>query len=474
VRAYASDRLVDAGASAALAGRHAHWALALAEDAGDSPGLDSDAANLRAGLEWVLAHEADQALRFWLALWPFWLRRIDLAEAHQRFDDALAAGGESSALRAQALLAAAAIDVRGGAMACGLGHARESLQLAVAAGDRPAEWRAVQLLGGIAFAYDDAVEAIDWFTRGVDIADGEGMRAARALGIYSIGVARWILGETAAAGELLARSIDEFRAVADSPERVPAPINLGEMLSTGTGEPSVLRIIFEDTLAPFVEVTPTTAIGYLLANQAQIVRAGGDLARARGLLAESTACFESIGDERGCADVVVRRAFLEVSEGALSTARASLEQALHQRRRLNDRRRVGLALEGLGLVETMAGDFAAAAAHLAEAEVLFRRAGDRWGLASTLWRTADLALARGDLDDAETALQRARHVLGEAQRERWIALTLAGLAEVAVRRGDTDRADELLREAGDRFRAKRDEMGAAAVDDRRSALLRRR
>ena len=474
VRAYASDRLAEAGESAALAARHARWALALAEGAGDAPGLDRDAANLRAGLDWVVAHEPDLAVPFCLAPWPFWLRRTDLAEAHQRFLDALAAGGGSAALRADALLAAAAIDVRAGSMACGLGHARESLQMAVDRGDGRAEWRAVHFLGGSVIAHDEPATALEWFARGLQIADREGLPAARALGVYSMGVARALLGEAAAAEELVARSIEEFRALSDSSERVPAPTNLGETFSTAASDRAAVRIVFEDTLQPFVEISCKTAIGYLLANQAQILRVVGDLARARALLAESRACFESTGDERGCADVAVRQAYVEIAEGALPAARACLEQALEQRRGLNDRRRVGLALQGLGLVETIAGDHVRAAERLAEAEELFRRSGDRWGLATTLWRIADLALARGDLDGAEAALQRARQILDEAQRERWIALTLAGLAELALLRGDPDQADALLLEAGERFRAKHDELGAAAVEGRRQDLLRRR
>jgi predicted ATPase len=473
IRMYAADRLGAAGETVALTARHAQWALALAEREGDAPTLDREAANLRAALDTVLAREPDLALRLCIALWPFWLRRIDLTEAHERFVEALAAVPGRSARRADALLAVAAFDYRAGALECGRGHVHESLDIAVELGDRRAEWRALQFLGGAAFTDDEPAAALEWFERARALAAGEGFAAAHALTVYSIGVAQLLLGDGAVAERLVAESVEAFRALAGSPERVPSPINVSERLTADIGARPNLRIVFEDTLLPFVELSSDTAIGYVLANQAQMVRARGDLARARALLAESAGYFERAGDERGRADVLVRHAYLELADGRIPAARSCLTQALEQRRRLNDRRRVGLVLQGLGLVETLAGDLAAAGAHLDEADELFRRAGDRWGLASTLWRRADVAFAAGDLDAAEHALQQAADVLRQAQRRRWIALTLASLAEVAVLRGDAERADTLLAEAAELFRAKHDALGAAAAEDRRIALAAR-
>src|SRR5439155_19399872 len=110
IRLYARGRLDAAGESFQLAERHARWALALAEEERGSPRLDLDAANLRAALDTLLARAPGDALRFCVALWPFWLRRIDLHEARRRFDEALAAAPERTALRAAALVGAAASD----------------------------------------------------------------------------------------------------------------------------------------------------------------------------------------------------------------------------------------------------------------------------------------------------------------------------------------------------------------------------
>ncbi|MGZ4354172.1 MAG: ATP-binding protein [Gaiellaceae bacterium] len=471
VRLYARERLDEAGETTAITGRHAAWALALAEQERDSPLLDREAANLRAALDTLLARQPHDALGFCVALWPFWLRRIDLAEAQRRFAEALAAAPGRTALRAEALFAAAALDFRGGTLSRGMARAEESYTVASEIGDARAEWRAMQFLGEFGIANEQGiVDAATWLERGLELARREGFTAPEAIGVYTLGVARWVLGDLAGAEELLEQSLASLRTLARSPERIPSPINVADMRSSDPGGRPGLRVVFEETLQPFVEVSCDAAVGYVLANLAAIARARGDLARARSLPDEAAERFAQADDERGQADVLVRHAYLELAEGSLPEARACLERALLLRRELHDRRGVGLVLAGLGLIDTTAGDHQSAERLLAEAREIFRRAGDRWGLASTLWRTADLALECGRLDDAEAALQEARGVLGETQRERWIGHTVAGLAEVAVLRGDLERAAALFADARDRYASTDDGLGVAFVEERLHTL----
>jgi predicted ATPase len=470
VRLYARERLDEAGETSALTERHSRWALALAEAQRSSPRLDRDAANLRAALETLLERAPGDAIRLCVALWPFWLRRIDLHEARRRFDEALAAAPERTAVRADALLAAAAIDFRSGTLARALSHAEESHAVASEIGDAYAEWRALQFLGEFGIAGDAADVAMPWLERALELARREGFAAAEAICVYSLGVAYWILGDLPRAEEFLACSLGLFGALAGSPERIMSPVNIAEIRTSQRGGRPGLRVVFEDSLQPFVELSCDAAVSYVLVNQAGIVRARGDLVRARALLDESAARFEDSGDEAGTAAVLVRRAYLELAEGAHAAARGALEAALELRRGQGDRRGLGLVLAGLGLIDTTTGEYESAERHLAEAREMFRRAGDRWGLASTLWRTADLAFARDRLDDAEDALGEARAVLGVTGRERWIANTLAGLAEVAVLRGDVQRARALLADARDRYAARDDAPGVADVEERLRGL----
>lgn len=466
VRLYARERLDEVAESSGFAERHARWALALAEDERGAPRLDRDAANLRVALGTLLERNPADALRLCVALWPFWMRRLGLDEAQRRFTRALAAVPEQTPLRARGLLRAAAIDFRSGELSRGRELAEESYCVAVGIGDAHAQWRALQFLGEFGLAGDAADMAMPRLEQALELARCQRFRPEEAISVYSVGVASWILGHQARAERLVSESADLFSVLTGSSELIISPVNMAEIRMSPQGGAPGLRMIFEDTLQPFFEISCDAALGYVLANQAGLVSARGDLARAHALLEESGSRFETLGDDRGRAAVLVRRAYLLFAGGDLTAARRQLVQALELRRDQSDRRGVGLILAGLGLVDTTAGDYSSAERHLAEARELFRRAGDRWGLASTLWRVADLAFARERLDEAEAALEEARTVLATTGRERWIANTLAGLAEVAVLRGDLQRADALLADARDRYAARHDTSGVADVEQR--------
>jgi predicted ATPase len=470
VRLFARERLDEAGETADVAARHAWWALDLAEYGEEPTRLDREVANLRVAHDTLLATRPRDALRLCVALWEFWLRRIDLAEANRRFEQTLAAMPERTPARARGLLAAAALHLRSGGVAHGMALAQESLAIATELGDVEAEWRALHFLGDMGSAYV-AEEAIPWLEMAVALARREGVAAGEALGANTQALARWFAGDPEGADELLGRSAELFCALEGVPGKIPAPINIGEVRSSVLRERPVLRMVLEVTMQPFVEISIDAAIAYTLANRATVARVRGELERASALLDEAAERFARLQHEEGEADVLVRRAHLHVEEGSLDDARRCFEWALEVRRRLNDRRGIGLVLAGLGLVNTAAGEYESAERHLAEARDLFRRAGDRWGLATTLYRVADLAFARGRVDDAEAALLEAVPVARETRLDRWIADALAGLAEVAARRGDGERASELFAEARDRYARSGDRLSLAATDERLRAVL---
>jgi predicted ATPase len=465
VRLYARDRLVESGEESALADRQAQWAVDLADRKRDLPELDRERANLLAALDTLLARRQEDALRLCVALWTFWLRRIDLSEAYRRFEAALAVAPERTALRAEALLAVAALEARGGAPAPSVPHATESLDVAVEIGDLEAEWRALHFLGVFAITHDVG-DAFDWLERAVALARREGFAAPEAVGIYALGVAHWFTGDRETAGRLVTDGIEAFRGLEDRSEQIPSPGNMSELRMPGSGGRPGFRVVLEESFLPFVEVSCEAALSYAIANQAGLARERGEFELAHALLDESSERFRQAGDERGRIDVLVRRAYLHLVEGSLDGARECLERALEFRRGVNDRRGIGLVLSGLALIETDAGDHQSAEARLDEARGMFRRAGDRWGLVIALLRTAELEVERGRIEAAEAALDEARTVLGETRLERWNAHTFAALAEVAVLQGDRQRAAGLLADARERYAAKHDSIGVAAVDER--------
>ncbi len=281
--------------------------------------------------------------------------------------------------------------------------------------------------------------AVPWIEQGLELARREGLTGWEAVGIYSLGVARWMLDDLEAAEEHVGRSVEILRGL-DPSEPIPSPSNIAEIRTSRFAERPNLPLVFEDTLQPFAEISCAEAVGVCTREP------GRDRPRVVATTPVPGRCWtraqpasRSRPTSAGQAAVLVRRAYLALAEGDQPTARSHLEHALELRRRQSDRRGLGLALSGLGLVETLGGDHAAAERHLEEARGIFRRAGDRWGLASTLWRTADLAFARDDVDAAEAALEEALAVLWATGRERWIANTLVGLSDVALLRGDPAR-----------------------------------
>ncbi len=466
VRLYAKDLLQAAGESGALAERHASWALALVQREGDSPRLDREEANLRVAHDALLARDPDEALGYCISLTPFWLRRIDLEEAHLRFASALDAVTQRTPRRAAALLSASAIELRSGTLACGTEYAQESYEIACELADVEAQWRALQRLGELAVGLDHGREALALFEPAREIARREGLAAYEAVSEYSLGVARWLMGDLPGAEALLIEAAASFRAQAESPARIPSLLNVAEMRAADPAARPGLRIVFEETLHPLVESTCEMAVGYTLANQATIARLRDEPEHARALLQEAGACFDRSADARGQSDVHMRHAYLALSQGSTDVAREHLAQALRLRREMRDRRGVGMTLAAVGLLETVSGDYERAEQPLAEARELFRRAGDRWGLVSSLWRSADLAIARGRLDDAELALEQARAVVGATDRQGWIAATVATLAEVAALRGDDARAAMLAGQAREHYLAAGDETAAAAMQAR--------
>jgi tetratricopeptide (TPR) repeat protein len=373
---------------------------------------------------------------------------------------------ERTVRRAAALLAASAIDLRSGTLACGTDHAQQSHEIACELSDVESQWRALQRLGELAVGHDHDAQALKLFEAAREIARGAGLDAYEAVSEYSLGVAHWLQGDLQGAEELLVESAASFRALGDSQTRIPSLLNIAEMRAADPAARPGLRIVFEETLHPLVESSCHAAVGYVLSNQATIARLRGEPAHARALLDEAAARFAESDDRRGRADVLVRRTYLSLSQGSTDEAREQIAQALALRRDMRDRRGVGMALAALGLVETIAGDHERAEQPLAEARDLFRRAGDRWGLVSSLWRTADLGIARGRLDRAEEALQEARAVVGATDRQGWIAVTVAMLAEVAQLHGDATHAAELSEQARELYLAGGDQAGAAAMQAR--------
>ncbi|HEU5215850.1 MAG TPA: tetratricopeptide repeat protein [Gaiellaceae bacterium] len=456
IRSYAAGRLDSSGDRPAVAARQAGWVLELVGGLDQQlRGLESEQGNLRVALETLLETDPDEALRLSAAVWPFWLRRIELPEARHWLGESLGRTSGASPERIRALLGHAAIEFRSGDAGFGLVKVEEALALARELGDPSLEWRTLHFRAAVEIADDDGARAASFYEPALALAREHGLAEAEAVSAYSLGAAAWVAGDAAEAERLCAESFALFGALADSQEPVPALVNVAEMIRPEPDAPGV-RLAFEDTLQPFADLSCRVAAGYVLLNWANVVRSAGDERRSRELLEDGLAHFERIGSEQGRADAWARLANLELSDGSLDGAAELFDRARELRERLGDRRGVALALVGLGQVATRRAEHEHAATLLGEALDTFRRAGDRWGLVSTLWRIADLELAREDPAAAEARLEEALGVVGETRRVRWQAVTCANLAELALLRGDDARARALLERALEGFEIRGD------------------
>ena len=166
-------------------------------------------------------------------------------------------------------------------------------------------------------AWDDGAHAIGLGATGRSSSPRrEGLAGAEALGVYTLGGAHWLLlGESDAAEECLARSLELFRGSC-APSAVPSPLNIAELRWPGLAGSIGPRVLFEDTLQPFQRAHGGTAVG------ARPREPGGGRARARRPRAGARALRRGRADRRdedarGLAGVLVRRAYLELAEGDL-------------------------------------------------------------------------------------------------------------------------------------------------------------
>jgi tetratricopeptide (TPR) repeat protein len=308
-------------------------------------------------------------------------------------------------------------------------------------------------------AGDQGAAAAGWHRQALDLARSHGLAAAEAASVYSLGAAAWMAGDLAGAEARMAESFELFGRLAGHDETVPTLIAVAEVTLPQRGAPG-LRLVFEDTLQSFHEVTCEIAAGYVLLNWANVARSAGDTGRGRSLLDRALAHFERCESDRGCADAWGRLANVELADGNAEAAAELFGRVRALRTELGDRRGIALALVGLGRAAAASGAERRAERFLLDAADTFRRAGDRWGLASTLWRASELELERGRLEAAEQRLAEALRVVDETRRARWQAITRVNLAGLALLRRDAERARALFESALPAL--ERDDPSAAA------------
>jgi len=365
VRAYATDRLVDAGDDEAVATRHARWFFDLAEQAkpnltGPHPEqwvgcLAADYDNLVSALRWTLTHgDCDEALQFASSLTFYWRLRGPFSEGRRLLEAALAHGAEASpALRAEGLWGAGFMAVMQHEFAAAETLVTESLGLYHQLDDTRGQGRALLLLG------------IGEVNR-VDLAK-----------------ARQLLAESAA----LARPANDAWCVAHALYKL-AWVELSH------GDAHEARRLSEEALGVAREAHEPQALLNSLILGCSVAALQGDYGRAETLAAEALVLTDRLTELPGRAAALKVLAKGAAGRGAYWQAQRLLEQAATLNQRAGGGGTMVGHISALGQLSLHVGDLDRAERLLTEALTTIEE-GDGAAL-PILSGLAVVAVSRGD------------------------------------------------------------------------------
>ncbi|HMB52256.1 MAG TPA: CHAT domain-containing protein [Thermoanaerobaculia bacterium] len=294
-----------------------------------------------------------------------------------------------------------------------------------------------------------------------------GETAWRAEALRDLGLARWRLGEPAAAGEDFEESRRLFRHLGRRGEEAVTTINLCLVLHSATR--------LAEAEACYQEVRPllhgegqTRLEGVVLNNL-------GGIHKTRGEPREAFEAFEDAlelqrSDPRGQAEILNNIAVLHRTLGEFEDAVLVYERVLEIQRRTGDRRGEARSLSNLGYAYLQLGEERRALSFLERALPLRREVGDRRGEAATLVNLGETLHALGRGEEALRRFGEALAIQREVDNRSGEAVGLVRIAELRFENGereevlaDYERAISLFAERQNRYEESAARAGYAAV-----------
>jgi non-specific serine/threonine protein kinase len=299
VRAYAGEKLSEAGEARQLRDRHAAWCLALAERAEPElfgpasrvwlARLESDYPNLRASLEWLLDNDLERAARLGGSLWKFWYLG-PLAEGPRWLEAILARAPNGSVAYGKVLLGAGFNARAWGSLDHAQTWTEASLAIARATGDRDLAAWALHNLANMPG----------------NITDGTVLATKRGL---------------------LEESVDLGREVGDRAIEGMSLRDLGH-IARRCGDYERAERLYQESLAIGRELGEPYNIIYTLYGIGMLAREQQDPGRARDAFQECLSLSREGRDPLLLAISAYYAGALEVSAGNLNLAEAHLREAL--------------------------------------------------------------------------------------------------------------------------------------------------
>lgn len=452
IRAYAADRLEEAGETAALREVHARFYLDLAEQAEPQltgptqerwlERLDFERPNLRSALDWSLGHgRSEWALRLCGALVLFWRVRCHFSEGRELLDAVVAASdGTRPEFRAKAVWGAGFLALMTGDADSAVSRLEESLAGFRDLGDTGGCARALMLLGNCSYSRcrPDALSQLEESAALAREAD-DPWCLSHALAVAGLDHGR--RNDLPAARGLFEESLEVARRGEDKQGLRLGLLGLGS-IAVRQGNYDEAEPLLEEAVAVASELgedyIKATALQYL----GQLGTGRGDYDKARKVLDDALALLRELGPPDAPSDTLVFRAELAYAEGDRPGARRRFEEAQALAREIGV---VSLSsVQGLGELAAAEGDRAAACRLFGEALELARGSGNRLAAARALHGLGRLARAEGDTPRAAAlhtealALQR---VVGSAPG---ITASLEALGGLAAEAGCYEHAARLL------------------------------
>jgi len=360
IREYGLECLQTSGQEAAAQQAHAHYYLALAEEAEPHLAgpeqvqwldrLDREQENLRAVLQRATIggdEEVDHALRLGTALAWFWYMRGQASEGRGWLEWVQAERPGSTAVRARALHQAAMMADWLDEYELSQALSSESLALSRESGHAPSKAWALFWLGSAARARSEYATARALFKEALVLFRQLGDQHGKSLALA--GLARVIIyqGDFPRVRELAEESYSLAKLLGDKVVMLDALIRLARCFYLSQIDPARACALAEEILALAREGGFMQYIAYALSLLGLFALTRGEEDTARSHLEEALRLHTELSHSWGIALGIYDLAGLSLIQGDYATARASYEACLQRSNAIGDKEMLASCLEGL-------------------------------------------------------------------------------------------------------------------------------
>lgn len=407
MRAYARERLIEAGEEDRAALEHIHWFAALAEkfdEQFDGPDreawvelIETEHENMRQALERAMREAPDALLRLAASLRRFWHVRGHISEGRKWLEMALVETSDMPVLRAKALRGAGAFASFEGDFSAAQSFYEAGIALARDTGDEAGLAMSLNNLGIVCQDLGNYSRARDLLRESLDLERRLGSQLRIAGCLANLGSVAIYQGRYGEAQSSIEEALDISRKEKDQNLESRLLHNLAEV-HFNRGNHSEARELYEQCLRIETEMGDKQVRARSLIALSALAREEGDFDRARILNQEAVSLAREVGERQACASGLLNEGNILKAEGKISAAIGVYQKALLMAREIGSRQLIADALNDLGKAAHADGDDRQALSFLKESLAMRRQMGDRAGISESLEGIAAVAKSRGDLE----------------------------------------------------------------------------